>query len=441
VRIQQDVSNILYPSGNTSFNKTWTAPTAAQADVVVDSYVQSWFANIPYVPLDRAADVVTRKLEQSDVVMNPPDASGWRKPSAYSASGCEGCVVRFPEDLVQWARVPTTKVKGGWRAQAHGTHTRGPCGVTMALPKAQPSTNTENSLLASALSQVKDSSFDVVVALLEARESFSSLLGLIQKLKSIVEAIIARDIRPLQRAFGFKTKNVDPNTGRYTKTVGALWLEAMYGVRPLIQDIWGLCDAIQKGIKDQDFLIVARSKRETQGNSVAQPLLVNARIFEQTASYTTSQKVSLWYKLKGSELNLAASLGLTNPAVWIWEKTTLSFVVDWLIPIGDVLSAMDSDLGFDFLGGSHTFYAQEVGIYSVKPFQFSTGMVTPPSSILHEVQAVATPTLKSFVMYRKVYTSSPKPSLFIKDPFSVSHIVTTVALIAGFRKTDLKKLR
>lgn len=45
-------------------------------------------------------------------------------------------------------------------------------------------------------------------------------------------------------------------------------------------------------------------------------------------------------------------LGLANPLALAWELTSLSFVVDWILPIGQVLNALTASAGLSFVNGS-----------------------------------------------------------------------------------------
>jgi hypothetical protein len=45
------------------------------------------------------------------------------------------------------------------------------------------------------------------------------------------------------------------------------------------------------------------------------------------------------FKAVVTHINEAALVGLTDPASLIWEKLPYSFVADWILPVGDYLSA------------------------------------------------------------------------------------------------------
>lgn len=53
--------------------------------------------------------------------------------------------------------------------------------------------------------------------------------------------------------------------------------------------------------------------------------------------------------------DLPGRFGMVNPAEVIWELIPLSFVVDWFLPIGDYLSALDTRFRFSHRGGVYGY--------------------------------------------------------------------------------------
>lgn len=78
-------------------------------------------------------------------------------------------------------------------------------------------------------------------------------------------------------------------------------------------------------------------------------------------------------------LSTLTSLGLTNPAEIAWELLPLSFVLDWLLPIGDWLSALDAMHGYDFRSGSNTLRSEGVGTAVADPLNTSAVRSVSPS--------------------------------------------------------------
>ena len=57
-------------------------------------------------------------------------------------------------------------------------------------------------------------------------------------------------------------------------------------------------------------------------------------------------------------------LGLLNPVSLAWELVPWSFVVDWVLPIGSVLSALSAPAGLIFIDGSLSARTSAEGPYT-----------------------------------------------------------------------------
>lgn len=384
-----------------------------------------------------------KESERADITKNPRDSTGWRKPSDYSAKWVEKSRVSYTGNKFYFYS-PQYSIYSNGPLKYYECNLQGGYGVVnyratiSAPPHRGPSSNTENALLARALSQVKNQKFDLALALLESRESLATLNGLLRKLRAIFIAIRKKDLSTLRREIGLRTKNRN-SRGDYTKSSSSLWLEAMYGVRPIIYDVYGLCDLFTSELREVGFRIVARSKRKSTETEKIRPTFTkpyqNRFITgDMTVTHEVDQQVSLWYELDADNLHLAEALGLTNPALWIWEKTTLSFVVDWILPIGDSLSSLTADLGFKYLGGCHTYRARSflhgyAGTQPINPLNGYEAVVginplRPGESRIPLDNVTGR-------MERSVYKTAPLVGVYFKDPFSVNNIITTVALIGG----------
>jgi hypothetical protein len=53
--------------------------------------------------------------------------------------------------------------------------------------------------------------------------------------------------------------------------------------------------------------------------------------------------------IRDASLKQLSQLGITNPALLVWELIPYSFVIDWLIPVGDFLSSLDALVGVENL--------------------------------------------------------------------------------------------
>jgi hypothetical protein len=219
----------------------------------------------------------------------------------------------------------------------------------------------------------------------------------------------------------------NPGFKSSSKDVAGRWLELQYGWLPLLGDAYGIYQDMSKGIdpKIHAKKNVWRRAPSTEIGSVSSYGIRPK--YEVTGTYGVT--VRLDYSLDLAALNLATSMGLTNPYFVAWELVPFSFVLDWAVPIGNWLSALDATTGLIFKGGSYTFWSkgQKSGILEV----------VDPSLLSYksDVKSFAFGAhVDSFRMTRYVYGSPPFPVPYYKSPASVMHALNALALLrASFK--------
>jgi hypothetical protein len=209
-------------------------------------------------------------------------------------------------------------------------------------------------------------------------------------------------------------------------------LELQYGWKPLLQDIHGACtelDRTEQDLKDSAYRVtVAKKVREDSKQIVTSSSWTGYKDFRR---HMQMCKVRLDYVPDNIELIRLSSLGLTNPAMIAWELMPFSFIVDWALPIGNWINALDAALGYRFLGGSRT---------EVRRLRSSRTCSGPSVDI-----GVKTSSFRGssnvFDMVRVVYSSSPVPVRpGFKNPVSDAHVKNGLALlIAAFAGKDIRQ--
>jgi hypothetical protein len=146
-----------------------------------------------------------------------------------------------------------------------------------------------------------------------------------------------------------------------------LYLQYVYGWKPLVQDIHGICELMkEEGVKP---LLI-------HGRGVAKREIANSSHTEDLASYNSKTTVKDWHTSSKVSCNLWAEidpdwqgaralnqLGLANPLALAWELSSWSFVVDWVLPIGPVLNALTAPAGLKFVDGSISNRVSGTGSY------------------------------------------------------------------------------
>jgi hypothetical protein len=135
-----------------------------------------------------------------------------------------------------------------------------------------------------------------------------------------------------------------------------------------------------------------------------------------SAKSNRSHKVILWAGLSdqiGREVN---QIGLANPLSIAWEVVPFSFVVDWGLPIGNVLEALTATRGLEFIGGCSIVRGEGTIEAELKPT--GTNTVLTPRTVECEY----------FSARRTKYGTFPRPMPYAKSPFSTSNTLSALAL-------------
>jgi hypothetical protein len=140
-------------------------------------------------------------------------------------------------------------------------------------------------------------------------------------------------------------------TTRNPKVLADLWLTYQYGLKPLVSDIVKL----QKfHFQDPGFAFARGQASEVWDRSGV--ILNNSGFFQTVAMEGTRWgcNTQVAYTVDSPLLAGLSSLGLTNPTQLFWELTLFSFIVDWFINVGQVISSIAAGVGLTFLWGSRT---------------------------------------------------------------------------------------
>lgn len=148
-----------------------------------------------------------------------------------------------------------------------------------------------------------------------------------------------------------------------------LYIEYVYGLKPLMQDVYSAYQMMQDAATKTP-LLKASAKAARQG-SLPRSFASGTRGDVTKDGFTANITVgtTIWARLdeKWSGLVALNQLGLMNPAALIWELVPWSFVVDWVLPIGPVLNAFSARAGLKFVDGSLSMRQSEshVATYSI----------------------------------------------------------------------------
>ena len=203
------------------------------------------------------------------------------------------------------------------------------------------------------------------------------------------------------------------------KDISSRWLEISFGWKPLISDIHAAYELLSVKLTERMPMRAVRlvtSSESWDNTATDSTTLLKKRYYKEIVS----RKATLWFYINDSRLAWASSLGLLNPAVIVWEKVPFSFLVDWLIPVGNLLEACTNTLGLTFLSGTYTDKSTASGKTT-----WTYKNQKPTKSWVGSFEQTFSATQYS----RETLSSFPLPRPYYKSPLSTGHAILALALI------------
>jgi len=183
------------------------------------------------------------------------------------------------------------------------------------------------------LDKVKRQNVNLAQTLVEYRQSADLLLKLSQEL--------LQGWRALRRFhFGELLHNLRKDKGFSKK-----WIEYQFGILPLVSDLDGTLKSLADKISKGTYVFVQASATDwgTRKTTVKDP--EGQFFFEDAVTITHTCKINARYMVKDDKLEDLKRFGFLNAPALGWELVPFSFVVDWLLPVGDYLNRLDALAG------------------------------------------------------------------------------------------------
>jgi hypothetical protein len=204
---------------------------------------------------------------------------------------------------------------------------------------------------------------------------------------------------------------------RYLKSPKSLANDILawkFGMEPLISEMASLIQYLEKDKSDPKIVVRCNSHE-----------FVSFENSEMTFDGRMEISYVVRFKVFNSGSRLVNRFGLMNPLEILWEVTPWSFVVDWFIPIGSWIASEASVSGCTFDSGTRKVYYK--GVFRVKSPTLGRN---PADNLLTENLWIECP-FSGVLKSRTVLTTAPESleMLRFKDPWSISHLVETVALV------------
>jgi len=264
--------------------------------------------------------------------------------------------------------------------------------------------------------RLKDSPVNLSVAFAERKETEELFVGAVHDIASAVKSFKKQSPKEWLQVIKNGINNQWHN-------IPHRWLELQYGWKPLMSDVQGACEALDRRERDgQAYYCTAVGKAKDEKITRTRygvDIYQDVEIKEQFSCI-----VKLFYYLQNPLVATFASLGITNPAELIWERVPYSFVVDWFLPVGSWLSSWDADLGWIYKTGIQSKLTRVTG--SGKPGCTSS----TPTSIWYNNQEPWR--AKGYKFTRTLLPSPPGVGLpHFKNPLSGVHIANACSLLVN----------
>lgn len=220
------------------------------------------------------------------------------------------------------------------------------------------------------------------------------------------ETMAERYNRTARFLLNIKRRNVRwGDTDEFMKT----YLEWEYGWKPIANALMHSVETAKKAFKPPLIMEAYRSVKETRPGNTR-----SGNYHTLSSSQSLERAIChLYAKLSDKYAFAMQGLGL-NPLTAAWELYPWSFVVDWAIPVGNVLEALTATAGLDFWDG----YTSQTMEASASGQRVRSGYAGDPPS--YDVQC--------FEFRRSKLGAFPRPCPYVKSPFTTSHVVNSIAL-------------
>lgn len=286
----------------------------------------------------------------------------------------------------------------------------------------QPVWNVINTVHNRLLDKIRDQDIDLGVALGESRETAAFVTSAMVKTAKSYRQLRRGDVSgALQTLTGRKNRNWRDIPGAASDT----WLAYTYGLRPLLSDVYGACEALDK--RKQPYVDVKTVRSGTIQRVEAEVHAYDYYHNRVLGNITVRGQIS--FRVSNPLLKVIDSVGLTNPLSVAWELVPFSFVVDWFVPVGKMIQGIVPPQGVDFVDGW----------ISCKCSGVSRAWTTIPSPYPGWYTTAEATEVRKF---RRKLTSFPRYHLVVPDfSLSKSQVASGLALLWQVLAEDGAKRR
>lgn len=308
-----------------------------------------------------------------------------------------------------------------------------------ALTGADCVAKAKSDAITKLLIKLKDSKFNGAVAYAEAGKAYEQIAFATKKLAMALDLIRHGHLRLAGLLFGLSISRRE--NARFTRrlreskpddieqVLSSGVLQIQYGVRPLLNDVYGAAELLAQKMSDEviDVVKVKTDFSEVLNTTTQSSSPQSKMVCTIMQSRVVTARACVNFGRANEVAHTTAQLGITNPALIVWELLPWSFVIDWFLPVGKFIESLDATLGLVFKSGWTNYKLDTVDHYVCtripsNPVSYDRGRGTFHSA--------------SSVFVREVLKSFPGSQLpSFKNPASWEHALNGIALILSLRSS------
>lgn len=131
----------------------------------------------------------------------------------------------------------------------------------------------------------------------------------------------------------------------YSRKASDIYLEGIFGWLPMIMDIFAATKVLATTYPVERL----KGKGNASCSYTIQDDSTRGVVYTKT-----SVRAAASFRVTNLNLALLNQLGLLNPASIAWDKVPYSFVVNWFIPVGQMLNSLTDFIGLDVVDPYYT---------------------------------------------------------------------------------------
>lgn len=333
------------------------------------TYRDSWWADPgTTIPVNRSA--LSLALKHPATVVNAPDETGRRPMSGWSKSWFRGvCQAMNYSFSISHGGTTTwdyTNVPAYRLPQYANTPWFNSDVVGLAPWSPSLEFFGDNLARTNVLNKLAQKKWDLGVAAIEMKQTAGLVTDLATSLVRQVEGLInSRKALRQQLHDFFRRVRKHGSFDKAALEVGLKdtsvlediknrWMQYQFGVRPAYADVQNaveyfsglvLDDGLPLDVSAKGGSFLDRTYNGIDGSPIS-AFRVVPRVHESCATH-----YAVRYQIPTGQVQDVTQLGLDNPSAILWEVTQLSWMVDYVIGIGDWLNSFTATKGMTFVEG------------------------------------------------------------------------------------------